>query len=155
MIFGHWYLVIPGMKLDPLRRVRAWKETAQAAQNAREELLNEGKPVFIIADHYSLVGEISFYMPEAKAVVNIDPIVFYQTTLAPRNQFYFWKGYEEHKGQNAIFITEMDPRKMVSRNPPPAIYEQFESVTDMGMRDVLYHGKSLRPLHIFACRNLR
>jgi membrane-associated phospholipid phosphatase/uncharacterized membrane protein (DUF485 family) len=141
--------------LDPLHRVRAWKETAQAAQAARLELLQEGKPVFIIADHYSLVGEFSFYIPEARSSVKTDPIVFYQTTAVPRNQFFFWKGYEDKKGQNAIFVTEMDPRKMVFRDPPPLIYQQFETVTDMGVRDVPYHGKSLRPLHIFACRNLR
>src|SRR2546430_4511940 len=34
---------------------------------ARRELLAEGKPVFIIAGHYRLAGELSFYLPEIKA----------------------------------------------------------------------------------------
>ena len=52
---------------DPLHRVREWSDVARVVGEARQELLAEGKPVFIIGDHYGLVGEISFYLPEAKA----------------------------------------------------------------------------------------
>ena len=64
---------------DPLHRVRGWRDVALAAGEARQELLAEGKPVFIIGDHYSMVGEITFYLPEARAAVTTDPLVFYRT----------------------------------------------------------------------------
>jgi hypothetical protein len=138
-----------------LHRIRQWSEVARAAGDARRELLAEGKPVFIIADHYGLVGEISFYLPEARAALADEPLVFYQTTPAPVNQFYYWPGYKDRKGQNAIFIRELERDRASNPPVPPALREEFESVTDMGVRDVLYHGRVLRPLQIFACRGLR
>ena len=48
---------------DPLHRVREWSDVARVIGEARQELLAEGKPVFIIGDHYGLVGVISFYLP--------------------------------------------------------------------------------------------
>jgi hypothetical protein len=33
--------------------------------------------------------------------------------------------------------------------------QEFESVTLLGVRDVLYHGRVLRPLQLYACRGLR
>jgi hypothetical protein len=118
-------------------------------------LLAEGKPVFIIADSYQLVGEVSFYLPEAKAVVTKEPLVFYQTSQTADNQFYFWPGYDDRKGQNAVFVRELDRRRQGDPPIPPELQREFESVTDLGVRDVLYHGRVLRPLQIYACRGLR
>jgi hypothetical protein len=125
---------------DPLHRVREWSEVARVAGVARQELLADGKPVFIIADHYGLVGEISFYLPEAKEA---------------ENQFYFWLGYKDRKGQNAIFVRELARDRTGDPPAPPAMEQEFESVTLMGVRNVLYHGRVLRPLQIYACRGLR
>ena len=140
---------------DPLHRVREWSEVARVAGDARRELLAEGKPVFIITAHYGLVGEISFYLPEAKAVVTKEPLVFYQTSQTADNQFYFWPGYDDRKGQNAVFVRELDRRRQGDPPIPPELQQEFESVTDLGVRDVLYHGRVLRPLQIYACRGLR
>jgi 4-amino-4-deoxy-L-arabinose transferase-like glycosyltransferase len=57
------------VKLDPLHRIRVWDEVAKVAGDARQQLLAEGMPVFIIGDTYQLTGIISFYLPEAKARV--------------------------------------------------------------------------------------
>jgi len=140
---------------DPLHRVREWSEVARVAGVARQELLADGKPVFIIADHYGLVGEISFYLPEAKEAVTKEPLVFYQTSPTPENQFYFWLGYKDRKGQNAIFVRELARDRTGDPPAPPAMEQEFESVTLMGVRNVLYHGRVLRPLQIYACRGLR
>ena len=139
---------------DPLHRVREWSRVARVAGDARQMLLAEGKPVFIITGHYGLVGEISFYLPEAKAVVTTDPLVFYQTSTRADNQFYFWPGYKDRKGQNAIFVRELDRDRTFDLPIPRELREEFESVTDLGVRDVLYHGRVLRPLQIYACRGL-
>ena len=150
--------------LDPLRRVRGWTELAKIAGEVRQGLAAEGKPVFIIADHYGLAGEISFYLPEAKAAVKEQPLVYYQTSPFPRNQFFFWPGYTNRIGESAIFVHELDrvnPAPMaaadVSKNgsDPASRRPLFENVTDLGTREVLYHGQVSRRFQFFACRNLR
>jgi membrane-associated phospholipid phosphatase len=167
---------LPSLK-DPMRRVRAWSDTAMAAGEARQELLRDGKPVFIIGEHYGLVGEVSFYLPEARARVKTDPLVYYQTSTHPQNQYYFWPGYHARlKGQNAIFIREVDGPDLPSdwfirwlkgdtdllnvttqKIPPPApdgLVKEFESVTPMGIKEIKYKGRVFRYLQVFACRNL-
>ena len=141
--------------LDPLGRVRGWSETARIAGDKRTELLAEGKPVFILADHYGLVGEISFYLPEAKAVVKEQPLVYYQYSDFPRNQFYFWPGYTNRIGENAIFVHELD---RVDPKPIPAperLRKDFQTVADLGAYEVTYRGQIIRRLQFFACRGLK
>jgi 4-amino-4-deoxy-L-arabinose transferase-like glycosyltransferase len=140
---------------DPLHRVRGWSDVARVAGEARRVLLAEGKPVFIIGDHYSLVGEISFYLPEARAAAASDPLVFYRTDSRAINQFHFWPGYENRKGENAIFVRELDRDKPRPSPVPPEVERQFETVTEVGVTNVLYHGRVLWPLQIYACRGLR
>ena len=140
---------------DPLHRVRGWSDVARAAGEARKVLLAEGKPVFIIGDHYSMVGEIAFYLPEAKTTMVTDPLVFYRTDSRAINQFHFWPGYENRKGQNAIFVRELDRDRPRSGPVPREVVQQFESVTEMGITNVLYHRRILWPIQIFACRGLR
>jgi len=141
--------------LDPLRRVRGWTEVARLVGEARQELLAEGKPVFIIGDHYGLVGEISFYLPAAKAAVASEPLAFYRTDARVVNQFHFWPGYQNRKGQNAIFVRELNRNRPQPKPVPPEVEREFESVTELGIRSVMYHRRVLRPLQIFACRGRR
>jgi hypothetical protein len=140
---------------DPLHRVRVWSDVARVCGEARQELLAEGKPVFIIANHYGLVGLVSFYLPEARAQVSDTPLVYFKTSPTPNNQFYFWPGYTQRKGENAIFVQELDRGNPQPQPPPPQIQAEFESVTDLGVRSVLYHGQLCRPIQVFACRGLR
>jgi membrane-associated phospholipid phosphatase len=140
---------------DPLHRVREWSEVARVVGEARRDLLAEGKPTFIIASGYGLAGEISFYLPEAKATVTTEPLVFCQTNGPPSNQFYFWPGYKDRKGQNAVFLRELDRDRTFDPPVPPELEQEFESVTSLGVRDVLYHGRVIRPLQFYACRGLR
>jgi 4-amino-4-deoxy-L-arabinose transferase-like glycosyltransferase/membrane-associated phospholipid phosphatase len=143
------------VNMDPLHRIRGWSDVARVAGEARNELLSEGKPAFIIADHYGLAGEISFYLPEAKATVTQTPLVYYRSTPIPKNQFFFWPGYNTRKGENAVFVRELDRKVPDPKPAPQSLQDEFESVTDMGIRNVLYHGQLLRPLQFFACRNLK
>jgi 4-amino-4-deoxy-L-arabinose transferase-like glycosyltransferase/membrane-associated phospholipid phosphatase len=138
-------------KIDPLRRVRAWRQTAEVVGRERQTLLAEGKDVFIIGAHYGLVGEISFYLPEARARVKTEPLVYYQSADRPENQFYFWTGYLERTGQNAIYVREEKESEPLSQR----IQREFESVTDLGIRQIEYRGRVFRSVHLYACRNLR
>ncbi len=136
---------------DPLRRVHGWAQAAEVVAHARHQLLAEGRPVFIIADHYGTAGLLSFYLPEAKAGVPKTPLVFFLSSPQPLNQFYFWPGYQERHGENALFVSQSDHLA-----PPPAeLVHEFRSVTDLGWHPVMYRGKVLRHLQLFACHDLR
>ncbi len=139
------------VEVDPLRRVRGWAKTARVTGEARERLEAEGRPAFIIGDHYGIVGQLSFYLPEAKAGVPDDPMVYYQTTDQPRNQFYFWPGYRERRGQNAIYVLQTD----TPQPAPEAIVTEFSRVEDWGLREIQYRDRVMRRIQIFACRELR
>jgi membrane-associated phospholipid phosphatase/4-amino-4-deoxy-L-arabinose transferase-like glycosyltransferase len=146
--------------LDPSRRVSGWKETAMVVEAARQRLLAEGKPVFIIGGHYGITSEITFYLPEAKAGVPHHPLAYSQTTLKPENQFYYWTGYHDRKGQNAIFVQELGlnldlPLSLGVPPIPDQIKQEFKSVTDLGAVMVHYRNQPIRRLQIVECRGLR
>jgi hypothetical protein len=118
--------------------------------------LAEGKPVFIITHHYGLAGLVSFYLPEARAQAGSDsPLVYYRSSPTPDNQFFFWPGYSQRKGENAIYLRELDREDPTPLPPPDRLLAEFDSVTDMGVRKVLYHGRLCRPVQVFACRGLK
>lgn len=98
---------------DPLRRARGWREMATIVNNARLKLEQEGRPTLIIGAHYSIVGLLSFYIPEARPEVRGTPLVVYKEEpqypsgkLVPENQYYFWPEYRytTRKDWNAIYI---------------------------------------------------
>jgi hypothetical protein len=136
-------------KLDPLRRVRAWSNTAQAVGEARRTLLSEGKPVFIIGDHYGITSQVTFYLPEAKAAMLTQPLVYYLSSVTPKNQFYFWPGYQDRRGQNAIYVHQ------TGHEVPQCLRQEFVSVQDLGTREILYRGRVFHRLRLYVCRELR
>jgi 4-amino-4-deoxy-L-arabinose transferase-like glycosyltransferase/membrane-associated phospholipid phosphatase len=141
--------------LDLWQRVEGWEETAQFVEGARQKLLAEGKPVFIIGAHYSITGELSFYLPEARATVGDKPLVYFLHADTPQNQFYFWPGYEDRKGQNAIYVSELDFLNGKPESPPRELVDEFESVTDLGEFKIMKDGRVVRRLQIYECRGLR
>jgi len=147
IVFGR---PIPAI-VDPLHRVRGWSRIAHMLDSERQKLLAEGKPVFFIAGHYDLTSILTFYLPEAKKAVNTEPLVYYIRTERPLNQYYFWPSYEHRIGQNALYVVETD----VPRPAPIALTEDFESVTDLGMRDAYYNGEVFRRYQLYFCKNLR
>jgi hypothetical protein len=168
---------LPG-DMDPLRRVRGYRATAEYVEAARERLQQEGKPVFIIGSHYGLAGLISFYLPEAKAAVRTKPLVFCRVTNRPDNHFYFWPDYdytEHRKGENAIYVLEPGTARLeknwlgkwligrevnVVDEPsraftPQTISRQFESVTDLGVHEIKVGDRIYKRVQLYECRNLR
>jgi 4-amino-4-deoxy-L-arabinose transferase-like glycosyltransferase len=139
-------------KMDPLRRVRGWTQMANITTRERRKLLDEGKPVFVIGGHYGTAGLLSFYMPEARAVVNSTPLVYYRDTGKPNTQFYFWPSYiGVRQGENALFVQERDKPAPV----PPAVAKQFASVTEVGRFSILHRHRVLHCIQVFACRDLQ
>jgi hypothetical protein len=163
-------------KLDLLRRVHGWKELARIAGRARDELAAEGPPAFIIAAHYGLTSQISFYLPEAKQQVNAEPLVYFYALAHPFNQFYYWPNYLHRTGQNALFVREVEqpalrpdwfarwwrqdtniflPDLPQVGPPPPELLQQFDSCTNLGVRDVVFDGAIVRRVQLIQCRHLR
>ncbi len=164
---------------DPLRRVRAWKATADVVEKERAKLSEGGKPAFVLAHHYGLTGLLSFYMPEGRTRPGAMPSVYSVIEPMPQNQFFFWPEYrykELRKGENAIFVVEVDlPQTPMNEwfrslftgippaplpNPEPQIYlglrpGKFESFKSLGVFPVIYKGRVYRWLELFECRNLQ
>ena len=164
-------------KVDPSTRVRAYPEMAQVVEAAREKLLAEGKPVFIIAGHYGTTGHLSFYIPEARTNVATNPLVYYQTSTEAKNQFYFWPGYQGNRtGDNALYVKElgMPPLKKnwpilwlkgvsmddlirqqpEAKGPPDFLTHEFDSVKELGVFPIYYRGRVFHNIQIFECYNL-
>jgi len=167
-------------ELDWLRRVRAWKETASLVEGARQRLLQQGAPAFIISEHYGMAGLFSFYIPQARAAVATPlPLVYSITATRPNNQLYFWPHYQyrlHRAGQNAIYVHELDPPRVGLQGlrdwwvgqpityarqpkalpaPPPRLVEEFDTVSDLGVFEVKLGKRVFRRVQLFECRGLR
>jgi hypothetical protein len=168
---------LPG-DVDPLRRVRGYEEAAAWVEGARRKLEQEGKPVFIICDHYGITGLFTFYLPQARAALPTRPLVYCRTSQTPDNQLYFWPEYrysDWRKGENAIYVTEPGSCKLANDWPwrwltgrevrfakvpppvpaPPVLLKEFESVTDLGVQEIEVEGRVMKRVQLFECRNLR
>ena len=164
-------------EIDPSRRVRGWDAEATLVENARKKLAAEGRPAFIIAGHYGITGLYSFYIPQARATLKSEPLVYSADSDEPVNQFYFWPEYkyaDSRKGQNAIFVAEAglykldsdwpwkwlahEPVKRIAPPPatlPPRIAQEFESVADLREQDVKIGDRVFHRVHLWACYNLK
>jgi 4-amino-4-deoxy-L-arabinose transferase-like glycosyltransferase/membrane-associated phospholipid phosphatase len=169
--------LLPGEK-DPLRRVRAWKQTTALVEGEREKLEAGGKPAFILADHYGMTGLFTFYLPQARAALPAGPLVYCVDSDEPKNQLFFWPDYDyraQRQGQNAIYVSELDPYplepgwlwKWLTHQTvgyatvpppfpkPPRMLKEFESVSDLGEFEIKIGKRVFRRLHLWACYNLR
>jgi hypothetical protein len=167
---------LPG-DMDPLRRARGYQQSADYVEQVREKLLREGKPVFIICDHYGLTGLFSFYLPEARQALRGQPLVYCTMSTRPENQLYFWPEYryvDRRKGENAIYVVEPGAVTLekgwwwpwltgkdvrFARVPPPVhapamLLQEFDSVTDLGVHEIKVDGRVMKRVQLFECRNL-
>jgi membrane-associated phospholipid phosphatase len=144
-------------RYDPMRRVRGWPETARMVEAGRQKILREGKPAFIIGDHYGITSQVSFYLPEARERAGTDPLVYNVSSPRPQNQFHLWPGYEHRKGENAVFVRELNLRYKKTYPAPPQLLKEFESVEEGKVLPVYqWHGKEpTRYIQFFFCRGLR
>jgi hypothetical protein len=147
--------------LDPLHRLRGWREVARMVGEARESLLREGKPVFVLCPEYGFTSEITFYLKPAHDAVGGQPVVYVQQSGQPESQFDFWPEYRyrERVGDNAIIVERLErPRR--ESDPPPApqpvperIRRQFASVTSLGVFHADYRGRPIWWFQMFAGGN--
>ncbi|MCU0789240.1 MAG: hypothetical protein MUC91_13835, partial [Verrucomicrobia bacterium] len=82
-------------------------------------------------------------------------LAYFVSSEKPENQFFFWPGYRDRIGENAIFAVDFSPKDPHPVQPPPVLLQEFDSVTDLGLHPVDYEGRTLRWLQLFECRGLR
>lgn len=139
-------------KMDPLRRLRGWSEMARVVDEERRKLEADGSRWFLIGEHYGTTSLLAFYLPGSRSASAHERPVFFRSSNVPLNQFYFWPGYRDRKGWNAVFVQQV---KEEAQAPPASIVEEFESVTDLGVRELAYRGRVLHRVQLFACRKLK
>ncbi len=140
-------------KMDPLMRVRGYDALVKIVAAQRDQLAAEGRPVFVITDHYGLCGHLNFYWPDAKARVTTDPLVTVLSADRPQNQIWFWPHfrYENRKGQTAIYVQNAKRPYPV----PERLRQEFASVTDLGIFEAEYRGRVAHRYQLFVCRDKR
>ena len=147
--------------MDPLHRIRGWRETARIVGEARENLLKEGKPVFIIGPEYGAASEVSFYLPEAREALKKQPIVCCWDSDKPITEFHYWPGYNfwERTGDNAIFFKILPLDKHTNQplakptTLPEGLLARFHSVQSLGRFPANFRGEPMRWIEVFACRD--
>jgi membrane-associated phospholipid phosphatase len=172
---------LPAAK-DPSYRLHGWDVTARTMEDEREKLAVGGKPAFIIAGDYGMASELTFYSPAArKAEALKRPMVYCVQTDPPTSQFDFWPEYNyratRDKGENALYIMDIGLAKpepgwfwkwlrhepiptnsAPAKIPPgwqPPVYPEFETIQDLGRREITVKGQPCRRVHIWACYNLQ
>jgi 4-amino-4-deoxy-L-arabinose transferase-like glycosyltransferase len=149
------------VSVDPLHRIRGWHETARIVGDARNNLLREGKPVFIICPDYSTASEVSFYLPEAQAATTGEPIAYCWDSDKPITEYHYWPKYNFWKrtGDNAIFF-EVLPLARHSDDPVPApanlpteLQARFHSVRSIGRFHADFRARPMRWIEVFECRD--
>lgn len=141
---------LPG-HLDPLRRVRGHQALAKEVVAARNALLEEGQPVFVIADHYGRASLLNFYLEEAREALPQDRFIYVLASDAPTSQYALWPGYETRTGQNAVYVQRV--RKGISYGIPTSLQETFESIETLGIADLYVGGVQLHQVELMFCRN--
>ena len=158
IITGHYF----PMAADPLRRVRGWRDTARVVGEARQNLLKEGRPTFIICPGYGSTSEMIFYLPEARAEVPGRTIVYCWVANRPITEFHYWPEYRYRTrvGDNAIFVkliplvSGKSYPEEVSESPPEGLTSQFRTVKCLGLFHGDFRGRPVRWFQLFECRDL-
>ncbi|HTQ52256.1 MAG TPA: glycosyltransferase family 39 protein [Candidatus Acidoferrales bacterium] len=147
------------MSIDPLRRLRGWQSTAAVAETARQNLLKEGKPAFILCPDYASTSEVTFYLPQARAGVPGSPIVYCWDAEQPITEFHFWPEYQfwRRTGDNAIYVNLIQlvagtSRPVtVSEAPPEDLLRRFRTVKYLGLFHGDFRGRPVRYFQLFEC----
>src|ERR1035441_2143224 len=115
----------------------------------------EGNPASLPTPIMGWWGRFPFTCPKPRRSSPKSPWSSTKPAKPPITNSIFGRATMTAKAKNAVFVRELDRRRQGDPPIPPELQREFESVTDLGVRDVLYHGRVLRPLQIYACRGLR
>ena len=141
--------------IDPLRRTRGFRETAAVVQEQYDRVALSGRPTYILCHHYGYAGELSFYLPAARARVGSpDPLVYVRRFDTPNNQLWFWPEYEYRNKLGADFLLVFQSDEPLVM-PVDELKAQFQQLEDLGEFPVLYRGREFHRLRLFIGRGQR
>ncbi len=141
--------------IDPLRRLRGFRETAEVVGREYAKLAISDRPPHILCYHYGYAGILSFYLPKDLARVGtLDPLVLAWRHEKPNNQLWFWPEYEyrNRRGADFLVVFQSDEPPVM---PLAELQAQFTELTDLGEFPVLYRGREFHRLRLFIGRALR
>jgi len=128
-------------KRDPSIRLVGWKELGGEASVLYNDMAVKG-PVFIFSDSYQVASELAFYMKD-------NPVTYCVNLGRRMNQYDLWPGFENLKGQNAIFIRARD-----KKNLPEEVSSAFNSC-ELKMIEVTTRKKKTLKFSVFACYDFK
>ena len=137
------------VKLDVLYRVRQWRQIAAVVGQARQELLAEGKPVFIIAGHCGLAGNFRFISRKPKRASRTSRWCIAWPAGGRTINSTFGPAIAGARARMP-FTSASWTAISLCPNRPGAVGKEFESVTSLGVRNVLYQDRCLLP----PCKSL-
>ena len=141
--------------LDPLNRLRGFRELATVVGTEYAKLAASGNPSYILCQHYGYTGLLSFYLPDAKARVGTaEPLVYVRRGEKPKDQFWFWPEYEYRtkKGANFLLVFKDDePTEL----PLEELRTQFREVEALGNFPVLRKGQEVHRIRLVVARAQR
>jgi len=114
------------------KRLRGWPELGEAVGSAVRG--TGGKP-FLVSDRYQIASQLAYYVPGQPRV--------YNANLGRRmNQYDLWGGWEELRGQDALFVT------YGRVDPPPEVAQAFKRVERLRVVSIVDRGKHWRDFTI-------
>ncbi len=130
-------------RLDPLARVRGWREVGETAGRFLSQAPAPEKTFFLVMGHRENASQISFYTPQHP------PVYRWQENDLISSQYELWpQANEERMGGDAlIFLPE-------GKSVAKSIHSSFETFEKTGEIDIpLGNGKS-RSYKVYLGRNL-
>ena len=127
--------------LDPSMRLVGWKELGKEASVLYKEMSARG-PVFVFSDRYQVASELAFYMKD-------NPVTYCVNFDRRMNQYDLWPGFENLKGQNAIFVREKERKKV-----PDMVGNAFSSC-DQRVIEVKTRKKKTLKFSVAACYDFK
>ncbi|MDQ6859938.1 MAG: glycosyltransferase family 39 protein [Verrucomicrobiota bacterium] len=159
---------------DPSDRMRGWRAASSAIEQIRAEAEGQlGQPVFMIADERARASELAFYFRDKRMEGPNHPPVYIIESQDIVNQFSFWPRYDEFvdapakpagesgdvyseeggvnpfQGRSALYV-QLSPIE-----PPRNITQAFASTEPYRMVEVRRHGRVMRTLYVYVCKNYR
>jgi 4-amino-4-deoxy-L-arabinose transferase-like glycosyltransferase len=125
--------------VDPLSRIRGWKQLGEMVHNA----MKEENAQFVIAHHYGTAAALTWHMPIPREENRVYTVRDPRRTL---NQFDLWDGYAPFIGQNAIFVTQR-------KKPPGALRDSFRDIRPLTpLFWIEEDGHKASEFRLFFCR---
>ena len=128
-------------RFDPSIRLVGWKELGDEASVLYRDMSARG-PVFIFSDSYQMASELAFYMKD-------NPVTYCVNLGRRMNQYDLWPGFENLKGQNAIFV-----RARGKEEVPEEVPRAFGSC-DQRVIEVKTRSKKTLKFSVSACYDFK